>query len=109
MGRYRQVAAQWALIEGSMAEHYGLSAKDILTMSWRRFRILYRHLFTIGLLVSNEPATGVDNVPDPTRKVRFNPIDDWNNLTGRPAPNKQSTVSFDQFAKRQGIERKIVG
>lgn len=109
MGRYRQVVAQWALIEGSMAEHYGLSSRDILTMSWRRFRILYRHLFTIGLLVAKEAATGTHNVPDPTRAVRFNPIDDWNNITGRPAPEKQKMMSFEQFTAGQGIERKIVG
>jgi hypothetical protein len=104
MGKYRQVVAQWALIEGSMAEHYGLTAHDIFTMSWRRFRILYRHLFTIGLLVEN-PAVSDGQFPNPEEKVRFHPINDWNKLAGRTAPEKQSMISFDQYAKREGVGR----
>ena len=110
MAKYRMVTAQWALIEGSMSEHYGLSLRDILTMSWRRFRILYGHLFTAGHLtkIDSDTNTGPVNQRDPKRKVQFDPIDDWNKLVGKPPPDTKRMISFDQFAKGSGIQRKII-
>lgn len=103
------VVAHWALVEGSMSEHYGLSLHDILTMSWRRFRILYQHLFTAGHLTMSSPNTdGFTQQSDPIRASKFDPIDDWNKLVGKAAPDKKSMMSFDQFAAGHGIQKRII-
>lgn len=107
------IVAQWALVEGSMAEHYGLSLRDIWTMSWRRFRVLYEHLFVAGHLTRVDPSTGQTYTgpqgdPRPVNFQTFDPIDDWNRSVGRPPPEKKRRLSFDEFTQGFGIKKKVV-
>lgn len=113
------IVAQWSLVEGAMAEHYGLGLRDMWDMSWRRFRTLYEHLFVAGHLTRRAPDdpdtyTGPQGDPRPVNfqqqdQQKFDPIDDWNRLTGRPAPDKKRIISFDQFASNFGVKRKVIG
>lgn len=108
------IVAQWPLVEGAMAEHYGLSLRDMWDMSWRRFRTLYEHLFVAGHLTRNVPKpdtyTGPQGDPKPTNfQPEFDPIDDWNRLVGKSAPDQKRIISFDQFASNFGVKRKVIG
>ena len=103
------VVAHWALVEASMSEHYGLDLHGILTMSWRRFRVLYNHLFVAGHLTQNTPDTHTGMTQSAGNSTqKFDPIDDWNRLAGNPEPDKKIRMSFDQFSNSFGVKKKMV-
>lgn len=107
------IVAHWALVEGSMAEHYGVSLHDIWRMSWRRFRTLYDHLFTAGHLTMNNPDQDTSSGPqaDPTppgRQPKFDPIGDWNRIVGKAPPERARRITFDEFANNFGVKREVI-
>lgn len=109
MAKYRMVVAHWALVEASMSEHYGLDLHGILTMSWRRFRVLYNHLFVAGHLTQSTPSDSAVMPQSAGGKTpKFDPIDDWNRLAGVPAADKKVRMSFNEFSNNFGLKKKTV-
>ena len=93
-------------MEGALAVTYGVTLLDIWTMSWRRFSILFEHLFETGALSRPDD---VDSAPKETAVgQRFDAVTDWNALVGKPPPDKASSVSFNEFMSKSGIQRKVI-
>ncbi len=96
-------------MEGSLAANYGLDLRDIWKMSWRRFSVLFRHLFTTGALTRPDDEADTTPTTDPvTGSERFDAVTDWNKLVGKPPPDQSNSVSFDDFMSRSGVQRKVV-
>ncbi len=111
IAEYRQVLKGWALVEGTMADKYGLSLRDIFEMSWRRFVVLYQYLFTSGALtrVSDNDAasTPTPQQPQLSSGQAYDDIN-WDQLTNKPPADHVSKVSFSKFMEGSGLTRKVV-
>ncbi len=112
VAEYRQVLKGWALVEGTLADKYGFSLRDIVEMSWRRFVILYQYLFTSGALtrVSSDDAaasTPTTAQPQLTSGQAYDDIN-WDKLTGADPADRQRKVSFSEFMGGSGLTRKVV-
>lgn len=100
----------WALVEGTLADKYYLSLRDIITMSWRRFVVLYQYLFVSGALTH---VNSDDTAQTPTAEAllkggrAYDDID-WNEFTNKPPADHVRKVSFSEFMDGSGIQRKIV-
>ncbi len=96
-------------MEGSFAATYGTDLKGIWLMSWRRFNVLLNHLFAMGALSRPEQDNSDAPTTDPvTGSERFDAVTDWNKLVGKEPPDRSSSVSFNDFMSRSGIQRKVV-
>lgn len=102
----------WSLVEGTLADKYGLSLRDIVTMSWRRFVVLYTYLFTSGALtrVSSDDAaasTPTTAQPQLTSGQAYDDIN-WDQLTGAEPADRHRKLSFSEFMDGSGLTRKVV-
>ena len=66
-----------------MAFHYNLTTNDILTMSWRRFVVLFDAIWPRQS--DDEEGTPSDRHIDPDKVKKFDVIKDWNALVGSQA------------------------
>ena len=76
LGRYGSAIPQWSNLESSMAFHFNLTTQDILTMSWRRFVVLFDALW---------PRKDDDDEDEEENVQKFDVIKDWNQLVGSQA------------------------
>ena len=101
----------WALVEGTLADKYGLSLRDIVEMSWRRFVVLYQYLFTTGALTRVSADEGDSQTPATPPTVKggraYDDVD-WNALTGSTPADQSSKRSFSDFVDNAGLTRKVV-
>lgn len=100
----------WALVEGTLADKYGLSLQDIMNMSWRRFVVLYKYLFTSGALTRVESD---DTAPTPTTLpalkggMSYDKVD-WNKLTNTAPADQVRERTFSEYMDGSGLTRKVV-
>lgn len=86
----------WEHIEGAFATQYRLSSSDIFAMTWRRFRILLKYI--PPLPEEEDDETGSVERP---KEGKFDIIRDMDKLMGREPATTVSTISMDDYIKRE--------
>ena len=110
VAEYRQVLKSWALVEGTLADKYDLSLRDIVTMSWRRFVVIYRYLFTSGALThakSNDDAQ-LPKATDLLEGGRAYDDVDWNKMANKSPADHVRKVTLSEFMDGSGLPKKVV-
>lgn len=92
-----------------MRERYGITARDLFKMSWREFRVLFESLVSREILGFGDGVTKIDDAEYAPDGNKFDAIKDWQDITGEKsdAINK-GTVSFDDYMKRNNIQKRII-
>lgn len=84
MARYHTVIRQWSQVESEMAKSYGVSLKDLFTMSWRRFTVLFEGAFNWTEV--EEEKTGVGSIASTV---------DWDSAEQKPVKDLFSQFTTD--------------
>ncbi len=96
----------WTLVEGALASTFGYSLQDVMTMSWRRFRVVLEYLFATGALGRPGESPGNTHEQQAQRSASATRLVDevnWDALTGKDTSGVTKTkVDFSDFMKTTG-------
>lgn len=108
--------SQWAEIEAGMQTHYGLSATDIWTMSWRRFVVLFSAIFSWNDPDEGDVPTTVGHQPDGKYRSNYQKAVheargasgeiarsfDWDAALGRAPADSREILTVAEMKTRMG-------